>query len=155
MEQSVVTRHEDRTEIKVFAHPTVEDSIIIRKNPYMGWIAEINLTSGAHLTQYTLDVVIEALQAAKVELDFRIHGQRLPNLKPKGLSLPKNSQITVSHPTLGNIFGFVDSAVNWGTEEKPDWYIEFHDRPHNPYYWKQGQDGGTLTIHWIAEEEQT
>lgn len=40
--------------------------------------------------------------------------------------------------------GKVISAHNYGTAEKPDWYIEFTDARHGYVYWKQSQDGGEL-----------
>lgn len=52
------------------------------------------------------------------------------------------------------IHGTILSANNWGTREKPNWYIEYtidesrSSRPRqysgNYGYWKQGVDGGTV-----------
>ena len=39
--------------------------------------------------------------------------------------------------------GYINSAVNWGTVDKPDWYIEFTSSD-GPHCWKQGCDGGEI-----------
>jgi len=38
--------------------------------------------------------------------------------------------------------GIVSSATNYGTDNKPDWYIELDA---GKVYWKQGIDGGYVT----------
>lgn len=48
--------------------------------------------------------------------------------------------------------GEVLSAVNWGTEEKPNWYIEVEKTSCSPGwqlgygYWKQVEDGGKVEL---------
>jgi hypothetical protein len=40
--------------------------------------------------------------------------------------------------------GEIISAYNYGTADKPDWYVEFTDPVHGYVYWKQSYDGGEL-----------
>lgn len=53
------------------------------------------------------------------------------------------------------IEGIVDTANNWGTVDKPDWYIEFHQKNGTPGYWKQQYDGGEimLVLEYRPEED--
>jgi hypothetical protein len=46
-----------------------------------------------------------------------------------------------------SVVGVIDSATNWGTNDAPNWYIQYH-RSDNmmPCYYKQALDGGTLEL---------
>lgn len=41
----------------------------------------------------------------------------------------------------------IQSAVNWGSTEKPDWYIEFTDSNGHAFYVKQQYDGIAVIFH--------
>lgn len=43
--------------------------------------------------------------------------------------------------------GDVISAINYGCEGEPDWYVELRGlNTGRVHYWKQEQDGGTFTV---------
>lgn len=46
--------------------------------------------------------------------------------------------------------GWVESAVNCGVDHDENWYIVLRDKYGVPWYWKQGIDGGTIEILYIA-----
>ena len=41
------------------------------------------------------------------------------------------------------------SCSNYGSDNQPDWYIEFYDDKDNYYYWKQSIDGGKI-VHVVS-----
>lgn len=45
----------------------------------------------------------------------------------------------------------VVSSHNYGSDESPDWYIEFHDESGQYRYWKQSIDGGYITHAYMVE----
>ena len=48
--------------------------------------------------------------------------------------------------------GVVESAHNYGRNGTDDWYIELRNAKGQPVYWKQGIDGGTVEIKYIAAQ---
>lgn len=44
------------------------------------------------------------------------------------------------------VTGTVKSATNWGSENNPDWYIELTADGIGYMYWKQGVDGGSVSV---------
>lgn len=40
--------------------------------------------------------------------------------------------------------GVVRTAVNWGSEADPNWYVQFDGDDGRPGYWKQALDGGEI-----------
>ena len=49
--------------------------------------------------------------------------------------------VTISKNELVYFEGLVLSMVNWGNEDRPDWYVEFLDIDHGYIYIKQIHDG--------------
>lgn len=47
--------------------------------------------------------------------------------------------------TIGHKYGRAERS-NYGTDEEPNWYIEFMDESDRYHYWKQVPDGGTLQV---------
>lgn len=53
--------------------------------------------------------------------------------------------VTIVFPwTPGKVTGIVVSAINYGSEVGPDWYIELCDVSGKALYWKQSIDGGKI-----------
>ena len=59
------------------------------------------------------------------------------------LIVPRGSKVEIHHPQYGVIVGTVRTAINYGTNEKPDWYMELMTQD-GASYWKQNVDGGVL-----------
>lgn len=55
--------------------------------------------------------------------------------------------VKITLPNGSEYFGMVRTAINYGTEDEPNWYIEFTDIRTSKYaYWKQCPDGGVVEI---------
>lgn len=68
-------------------------------------------------------------------------------------SLPPGTHVSILWN--GEIYRVVvDSAVNYGSPDNPDWYIECHEEnargeKYNSRFWKQSQDKGTAWMEWV------